>query len=511
MAEEIITTQAYEPDENGIWSGPFYIDVNGQLTHDPAQAVDQTDAEPPLGYVWCFNTRQWIDPARQHGSGFEYEIQYIDGVETKRNYTVDAPEHALLLAQYAAVRNETPSVLSEKNGKLTAYAVGDGVALALEFGADLRDWGPVHAINLLPDGRQSVKLYDQDIYEYVLPLLPEGTDLSPAGAPPNGIYGVACTWIDGVESDDREIYFLAARDAVEAWAAPLGLPVPEASIDYWGVVFNGEGTILHLKALKWVRAETGPVEKCWVAGSNIRTGYCGCDEARQLLAQIPQGYVAGQVMNVGANEYDLGPAHGVHEIISVYFKGQLSEYHRNLFSVPYDVIAAPWYGIKYCPDYACEWLKLADLRYDQYTLPPIPENAERAFGVATTYAKTGTQPPVHNGEGDGWRDCSFITRDHAAVRRWCLDLGLADPAPHLPDTLILLGVYSVTHHATTGEIKRVKFYDYYTAQRFEMELYLSGVLAGRQAEKTFDEPLFTMEIIQGARDRVVQFNSSEVV
>ena len=512
MTEEFLTTQAYEPGPDGTWGGPFYIDANGCMTHDPEQAVAQTDTECPMGYIWCFTTEQWVDPLRRHGSGYEYETQYIDGAETKRNYTPDAPEYSVLLEQYRAHRSGDGyiSVLSKKDGKLTAYIPDDGAnrdAAMAEFGAQARNWGSVFAISIHPNGDQSIKLYDEDVGNYDLPALPA---VAAIGQSKNGnsLYGVACTWMNGEEMPEREVYFSAPSASVAGWAAPRGLILPEADVDYWGAVFNRQGIVTHLKALKWVAKEVGEVERCWVNGINVRSGFCGCDESQAILSRVPKSYLAGHIMNVGANEYDLGE-YGRHEIISTYFKGEVSQYHRDLFGVPEHIISAPWYGLKYCPHYDCEWLKLADMDYSRYTLPDIPENAHRAFGVATVYAKTQDQPPVHNASGDGWRDCSFITRDHAAVRAWCLANGLDDPAPHLPDTLILLGVYSITHHAETGEIKRVKFYDYHTQQRFEMELYLSAMLAGRGAGKSFDEPLYTEAVIRDARDRVAIFNSME--
>lgn len=256
MAEEFLTTLSYEPGPDGKWRGPFYVDANGLMTHDPEQAVDQTDVESPMGYVWCFTTRTWIDPIRQHGSGYEYEVQHIDGVETKRNYTPLTSEYIALLERYRAHRlvDGYISVLSEKDGKLTAYIPDNGMnrdAAMAEFGVPPRNWGPVFAISIHPDGSQSIKLYDHDLDNYDIPELPP---LAEIGEARNGqsLYGVACTWKDGEELADREVYFSASSDAVADWAGPRGLIVPDGSVDYWGIVFDRQGTIKHLKALRWV-------------------------------------------------------------------------------------------------------------------------------------------------------------------------------------------------------------------------------------------------------------------
>lgn len=409
------------------------------------------------------------DQNRHHREdGSEYEIQYDNGVERKRNYTVDSPEYQSLFQEFRRHRpHEWLMVtLSRAGDKLTAYMASQHRFQDYldEFSVPAGNYGEEFSVSVWPNGRQVLKVYDLDIQNYNVPGLPEGSVVSPE----NGIatHGIALQYDKAAGLlPSREIYFEAPWDSVLRWASDNGFSVPEGSVDYWGLSWTPEG-VDRLKAMRWQGSEGGPVEYLWENGGLLtRTGFNRwADEGHRLLGRVPKWYRLGPVTNVGINEYN------GHDIISVYMDSVPSREMLSRFNVPRGFVYTGWLGLKYCPELDCEWLKLADERYELYNLPDIPDGSFRAFGVAMTFAASDSQPAVHNMPGEGWRDCSFVTRDHGSVRRWCREKGIPDPKPDLPNSLNRYGVYSITHKPE-GEIGRLKFYSYDSEQYEDMEAY----------------------------------------
>ena len=483
-------------DAGGIWRELHFIDAEGKLTTKD-RAAHATIVEPTGSKVWDFDNEEWIPEESPVAYLPDIEIQYINGVLVKRNYML--ARHDRLYGEYLWIKHLmflrlgisdtfSPYMVSEKQGKYTLYASlkmlrDEGL---LPFVPDSRYGdGTLVAFSCLPDDTLQFKFYDNAYANYTLPELPGGCSY---------YLGVTSTYdAAGQRVGDHELYFKGDRDVVLAWASSRGFtPCSDNRVTFYGVTFDDAGKLTGtFKEMVETRiAEIEPrVEQMWVAGNMNRIGYAPEATAGVgLIEQINRKWLAkmNTAATISSSDYDIGTGETV-RIISLYFNREvISDDLRQKFNVPDTVIPPPWYGIKYAPKYGWAWLKLADMNYDNYRLPAMPENAHRAFGVATTYPETQDQPPAHNAAQKDIHHCSFITKDHAAVRRWCAENQVADPMPSAPDVLPLWGVYSITHHAVTLQILRVKFYEYFGQQRYDMEGYLDSMLQGREIGFKYD-------------------------
>lgn len=453
---------------------------------------------------------------------YSYEKQWVNGELTKVNFCpvgVARIPYGLLKQEFPEVTDYIPEELHQwavdffgrgpaaafsiftipatlsKNseGKITAYFGTMDNSLTLKalkkFNVPLNNkWSNVFSISKNSE-EVTLKLYSLDFSNENIPELPEGALLGDGDGV--GSYGVAYNFNDKGETEGAcEAYFRAEYSKVKEWAEPKGLKLPETSdIDYWGVSFTPDLIPTKLKALKWVMEEIGPVEECWSDGKLLRVGKHRYhpDSVEAITNRLVGNF--GDLLkinNVGSSVYCQGER-GEREIISLYYEGSVTPGIADSFKLTdSDTIGvAPWYGIKYCPELQSTWLKLAYLDHDKYPTPELPSGVTRAFGYAKVYPMRGTKGKSHNGSGNWSVDCSFITRDHALVRDWCSKNNLADPAPFAPDKLDQIGVYSLTYHPDTLQIYRIKFYRYFTHQKFDMECYLRGIVKG--SELNFSE------------------------
>ena len=483
-------------DAGGVWRNLHFIDADGKPTTKD-KATCSTIIEPPDGGTWDFESGEWIpvEPVIQYPT--DVEIQYVNGVLVKRNYILS--RHDRLYGEYLWIKHLmflrlgisdtfSPYMVSEKQGKHTLYAnlkmLKDAELLPFEPDSRYGD-NALMAFSCMPDDTLQFKFYDNAHANYMLPELPSGCAYH---------LGVTSTYdASGKRIGDHELYFNGDRQTVLAWASQQGLiACDDNGVTFYGVTFDDAGrltgTFKEMVETRIVEIEQR-VEQMWVAGSMSRVGFSPeSPDGIELVNQINRKWLTRMrtAATIASSDYDLGVGEPVN-IISLYFNREvIDDDLRKKFNVPDSIIAPPWYGIKYAPQYGWAWLKLADTNYDNYLLPTMPENAHRAFGVATTYPETPEQPPAHNAAEKDIRDCSFITKDHAAVRRWCAENQVADPVPNALDTLPLWGVYSITHHAVTMQILRVKFYEYFGQQRYDMEGYLDSMLKGRKLGFKYD-------------------------
>ena len=486
-------------DAGGVWRPLHFIDADGKLT-TKAKAIQSTIVEPPEKGMWDFERGGWkLPPPVLRSPKSDIELQYINGVLAKYNY-LQSDRLNRMTGEYFLLRYRMitrlgisnlffPYAVSAKPGKETMYS---SLVHLRQFG--LLNFTPdsrygnnaLVALSYLTDSQTlSYKLYDVDYGNYLLPSLPQGSV-------PH--LGVTTTYeADGKRTGDHEIFFKVDSGVAQAWAADNGFFVcNDPRVTYYGVSFDDTGRLTGtFKEVVETRIdEIEPtVERVWVGGNIVRSGVSPHSSVGiELVKQIDAKWAVDMdtAVNVSSTDYDLGIGEPV-RIISLYFNREpISDKLRAHFKVPAGIVPPDWYGIKYAPKYNWVWLKLADTEYSRYSLPSMPENAHRAFGVATVYPETSSQPANHNATGGLWRDCSFITKDHAAVRRWCIENGLADPIPQFPDILPLWGVYRITHHAVTMKILRVKFYEYFGRQRYDMEGYLDSMLKGRELGLMYD-------------------------
>lgn len=380
-----------------------------------------------------------------------------------------------LLRRTAATK--LPYSLSIKDGKLTAYGgyMADVRGYFARFGLFFDPQRYVsYSASLGSHGDEILKAYDRRKALYALPPLPDGARHK---------FGVATSYAADKSVLGREIFFNAAPAQMAAWVDQYGLGGYLRDAEFYGVAFERGEPVGPIKSC--IRPPDTPyTENCWVSGVRIRRGLSPASaQGQALLARVDPLWLAGSqhITNVGANHYDLGVGAPV-EIVSVYFNGIApSAALRAQFGVPESVQPPLWYGIKFAPAQGWVWLKVADMDYAKFAFPVLPEGAVKTFGVADVYPLTGEQPAHHSSVGADWVDLSFSTKDHAGVRAYCIAHGLDDPAPHLPGTLDLWGVYSLTYNRTTLQASRLKFYDYEGAQRFTMEMYVASVVEEGEA------------------------------
>lgn len=396
------------------------------------------------------------------------------GMLSSVEFTNKHPEYAYLLSELCkrVAVTSAPGSISIKNGKITAY---NGYCADVE--ADLARFKQkrpnLHSVSVDALGRETAKVYWRQSDN--LPVLPQSARMK---------FGVATTYaLGGERIGNPEIFFEASDEEMRKWASEykLGGFIPSAS--YYGVAFRGTTPVGPIKAC--LRTLDSPhTENCWVSGAKIRTGVSPESfEGKSLIARVPDNWLYNKeyITNTGSNFYDLGLDKPV-EIISVYYNMVTpSRALLDHFGVP-NIDPPKWFGIKYAPKYGWTWLKVANMDYSKFEFPALPVGAAKTFGVASVYPLTANQPVHHSSLGDDWVDLSFSTRNHRAVREYCVAEGLDDPAPHLPDTLQLWGVYSLTYNAVTKKARRMKFYDYEGTQRYMMEMYVSSVLGESVSE-----------------------------
>jgi len=455
-------------DEGGVWREVFRVDAEGRPTTDATKAVAETLIPPPDGdVVYRPEMGDWAAAVKLESKGGRplMEHQYIDGIFSKTNYERSTPEFWPLVEQMMAktALPEVPFWISLRGDKYTAY-LHDRKYLASvqpEFGFPDTDIPVAYALSVYGDGSRSLKIYVPR-ENYTLPTLPAGSRV---------YAGVATNWRDGKQSGPTEVFFEAGYAETLEWCTANGLVMPPGDPAFFGVDFEDGKILGKFRAVQVVKQPRGEVERCWVAGECVRIGYdFYSPQGIEIAGKLNNKWIVN-ISNIGINSYPLG------EIISMY-NGSITvpDKLRQLFRVPETISPPQWYAIKYCPALDLTWLKLSDMNYQNYSLPGMPEGATRAFGVATTYPEKVNQPPAHNMEGMGWLDCSFITKNHAAVRDWCMINNLPDPKPDLPDLLGDWGVYSLTFNQSSGAIGKIKFYSY-TGQRAEMNCYLDSVVA----------------------------------
>lgn len=398
------------------------------------------------------------------------------GVFNRMEFRNSCPEYVYLLQQLSQKVNVTkaPTSISAKDGKITAYG-GYSIDVDGEFARFGRNHDPkhiyTHSVSHYDSGKELLKVYDKRVHLHNLPELPERAQKR---------FGIATTYnCEGKKVGRCEVFFSASMPAMTAWVKKYALGSFMPDMSYYGVSFDNGRPVGPIKGCLRPM-ETAHTENCWVAGENIRAGTLPTSkEGQRLLAQVPPLwlYDKAYITNVGSNFYDLNLDEPV-EIISVYYNMvQPSQGLLKKFRVPTDD-HPKWFGIKHAPKYGWTWLKVASMNYDAFDFPELPVGAEKTFGVASVYPLTDDQPEHHSSTGGTWVDISFSTKDHAAVRAYCSRFGIADPAPHLPDTLGLWGVYSLTYNAETKTARRMKFYDYEGTQKYMMEMYVSSVLNG---------------------------------
>lgn len=405
-----------------------------------------------------------------------------DGLKPENisEYLLDHPEYVYLLIVLGKSRAITslPYTLSLKGGKLTAYGGYEKDRSRVFESYSLKYDPKIHRYfsQSFVGHSDTLKVYENDLF--YIPYLPKGSELR---------IGVARSYSNAGQVGNVEVFFWASDENMRQWVKKhrLGFFVPGSA--YYGISFKALTPIGPVKSC--IRPEPQQYsEDCWVSGEKIRAGFNPeSRQGKELLSRVPKVWtqLPSRIRNVGSNYYEVDSGEKV-EVISIYYNGDPPPQHLlDQFSVPVKNVP-PWWGIKYAPKYGWVWLKIADMTYEAFDFPELPEGAVKGFGIASVFPLSAEQPKQHSTKGTDWVDISFITKDHGSVREYCRRMGIDDPNPNLPDQLSLWGIYSLTLNKATGKIWRMKYYSYHGKQKYAMEMYAEDVVNGLTEESSFD-------------------------